>query len=137
MIHMLHIILNSFVRWITYHKLFEKCFVWGSSRLVNVTKNIFTRNRWCWLHVFQSYQTYLYRILIVRVLSHMNWAKPLSYVSKQPHAESKLYLCTYLLLPFKGIRYSWYTTKHEKLYILEYFWSVTNLVQKNLYLDQG
>ena len=60
-------------------------------------ENIFTRNRWCWMHIFQSYHTCLYSlyiILIVSVLSHIYWAKPISYVSKQPHTESKLYLCT-------------------------------------------
>ena len=136
MIHMLHIILNSFVRCITYHKLFEKCFVWGSSRLVNVTKNIFTRNRWCWLHVFQSYQPYLYIILIVSILSHMNWAKPLSYVSKQPTYWAKA-LFMYLLLPFIKIRYSWYTTKHKKYTFLNIFDQLWSFFKNNYHLQQG
>ena len=129
MIHMLHIILNSFVRCITYQKLFEKCFVWGSSRLVNVTKTFLpvttstTSAQPKQVHIFQSYQTYLYSlyiILIVSVLSHINWAKPLSYVSKQPTYWAKA-LFVYLLLPFIRIRYSWYTTKHKKYTFLNIF----------------
>ena len=67
----------------------------------------------------RSFTYELSKAIIIRIEATPYWVKA---------------LFMYLLLPFIRIRYSWYTTKHKKVYILEYFWAVIKLFQNKFFI---